>query len=83
MELDFDYDLDEIVLIGDHYMSLRSAVIEHIERTKKGLPTTRFGTPSWIRDRVKSRDTLRPNISKRSRNYRHLMSRARCRSASN
>jgi hypothetical protein len=53
MEPDFDYDLDEIVFIGEHYMSLRSAVIEHIERMKKGLPATRFGTPSWIRDRGK------------------------------
>jgi hypothetical protein len=51
MQLDFDYDLDEIALIGDHYMSLRSAVFEHIERLKKGVPATRFGTTSWIRDR--------------------------------
>jgi hypothetical protein len=50
MELGFDYDLDEIVLIGEHYMSLRAAVLEHIERLKKGLPATRFGTASWIRD---------------------------------
>jgi hypothetical protein len=40
------------VLVDEHHMSLRSAVLEHIERTKKGLATSRFAS-RWILDRGK------------------------------
>jgi hypothetical protein len=52
MEIDFDYDVNETVLIGEHYMSLRSAVLEHIERVKKGRPESLRHT-IWLRDRGK------------------------------
>jgi hypothetical protein len=52
MEIDFDYDLNETVLIGGHYMSLRSAVLDQIERVNKGHPGSLRHT-IWLRDRGK------------------------------
>jgi hypothetical protein len=53
MDIDFDYDLDEIVLIDQRYMSLRAAVLEYVQRAKTGHPASQLRFPTWFRDRGK------------------------------
>jgi hypothetical protein len=49
MEPDFDYDLDEIVHIGCRSISLRTAVIEHIEKLKGDRQPSILMPPAWFR----------------------------------
>jgi hypothetical protein len=53
-KLDFEYDLDEIVGNGGRRITLRSAVIEHIEEMKMDLPAGQIRMPvDWFRDEGK------------------------------
>ena len=47
--INFDYDLDEIVHIGRRSITLRSAVMEHIEKLKLGRPPSILMPPAWFR----------------------------------
>jgi hypothetical protein len=54
MKIDFDYDLDEIVGNGARRITLRSAVLEHIEEMKMVLPAGQIRMPvDWFRDEGK------------------------------
>jgi hypothetical protein len=52
MALNFDYDLDEIVRIGDREMPLRTALREH-RKAQKALRWQFVGPPKWHRERGK------------------------------
>ena len=53
-DLGFDYDLDEIVGNGGRVITLRSAVIEHIEEMKMVVPAGHIRMPvAWFRDQGK------------------------------
>lgn len=61
-DLGFDYDLDEIVENGRRRITLRSAVIEHIEEMKMVLPAGHIRMPvAWFRDQGKQPSIFEAN----------------------
>jgi hypothetical protein len=49
MKPDFDYDLDEIVHIRRRSITLRTAVMEHIEKLNRGRQPNILTPPAWFR----------------------------------